>query len=164
MEKYITQPSNRYVKLEQDTGVIEVYKETKKVTIDEFIMIFFSSFPELFSLQGAQLKVLMCCWKYSTYNAEQVEDGNVVHNNSSFKAYCKQDGLETSDAHIDNAISSLCKRGLLIKRCRGEYLLNPEYFFKGKLSDRSKLQLNILVDPLKEIDEKEGEEEVGTNT
>ena len=150
MERYITETSDQYSLLDKATGEILEYRQTKKVSMEEFIMIFFSSFPELFKLQGVHLKILLCCWKYSSYDADNVKEGNVFHNNSSFKGFCRQDGLDISDPQIDNAVSALCRRRLLIKRCRGEYLLNPEYFFKGKLSNRSKLQLNLLVDPLKE--------------
>ena len=112
-------------------------------------MVFFASYPQLLKLKGVQLKVLMCCWKYSSYNAESKEEGNIIHNNASFKEYCKSEGLETSDANIDNAISALCKNGLLFKKCRGEYMLNPAYFFKGSLSKRSRILFNVVVEPEK---------------
>jgi len=124
-------------------------KQTKKVSVDEFIMVFFSSYPELLKLQGTHLKVLMCCWKYSSYNAESEEEGNIIHNNASFKKHCREEGLETSDAVIDNSISALRIMGLLQKKCRGEYMLNPRYFFKGKLSKRSRIQFNVVVEPEK---------------
>ena len=91
----------------------------------------------------------MGCWKYSSYNSTNYAEGNIVHNNPSFKEFCRQDGLVTSDANIDNAISTLCKKGLLIKRCKGEYILDPRYFFKGKLSDRSKIKYTFIVEPTK---------------
>lgn len=145
MEKYITEKSKTHALLDKETGEIKDLNITRKVTLDEFIMVFFASYPELLTLPGLQLKVLMCCWKYSTYNANNAEEGNLLHNNAYFKQYCREDGLDASDANIDNCISGLSKRGLLIKRCKGEYLLNPNYFFKGKLTDRSKISYNLLV-------------------
>ena len=147
MQKYITETSKDYSLLDNHTGEILKYRQTKKLTMDEFIMVFFASYSELFKLKGVQLKVLMCCWKYSAYNYENNEDGNIVHNNPSFKNYCREEGINTSDANIDNAISVLHKQDLLIKKCRGEYILNPRFFFKGKLSKRSKIQFNVVVEP-----------------
>ena len=147
MTKYIKEKSKDYSMVDNHTGeVLDLY-QTKKVSLDEFIMVFFASNNRLMRLKGLYLKVLMCCWKFSSYNAEYEEEGNIVHNNASFKNFCRQDGLDTSDASIDNAISYLAKEGLLIKKCRGEYMLDPRHFFKGKLSKRSRIMYNIIVDP-----------------
>lgn len=148
MTKYITETSEDYSLVDKNTGEVLEYKQTKKITIDEFIMVFFASYPELFKLKGVTLKVLMCCWKMSTYNPANNTEGNVINNNALFKSYCKSQGLQTTDANIDNAVSELSKRNLLIKICRGAYLLNPNYFFKGSLSDRSKIDIYFKVEPL----------------
>ena len=39
------------------------------------------------------------------------------------------------------------KKGLLIKQCKGQYTLNPEYFFKGTLSNRSSLKYTLCYNP-----------------
>ena len=150
MSRYITQTSNDFSLVDNHTGELLEFRQTRKVSLDEFIQVFFSSYPELFKLKGLQLKVLMCCWKHSTYNKENDTTGNIVHNNASFKQHCREEGLDMSDASIDNAISSLCKTGLLRKKCRGEYLLNPEFFFKGSLSQRTKIQMQFIVEPSEE--------------
>ena len=33
------------------------------------------------------------------------------------------------------------------KKCKGTYMLNPQYFFKGKLVDKSKLELRMVTNP-----------------
>lgn len=147
MKKYQTVTSEDYSLLDNNTGEILEFRQTRKVTVEEFIMIFFSSYPELLRLKGVPLKVLMCCWKMSSYNPTNETEGNVLHNNATFKEYCRTQGLETSDANIDNAISELAKKGFLLKKCRGEYMLNPNYFFKGSLSSRSKIEFNFTVEP-----------------
>jgi hypothetical protein len=110
-------------------------------------MVFFSSCPRLMDLTGNHLKVLICCWKHSSYNPENEERGNILHNGPGFKSACRENGLDISNAAIDNAVSALCKKGFLIKKFRGEYLLNPQYFFKGRLSNRSKVRVNYVVEP-----------------
>ena len=147
MDKYVTEPMKGYHVVDDLTGELLEYQKVKKVSIDEFIMLFFCSYPQLMTLKGMVLKVLMCCWKYSSYNAESDVDGNLIHNNASFKDRCRSEGLDTSNASIDNAISVLSSKGLLLKKCKGEYLLNPQYFFKGKLSKRSKIELDFIVEP-----------------
>ena len=149
MSRYITQSSEDFSLVDNHTGELLEFRQTKRVSLDEFIQVFFSSYPELFKLKGLQLKMLMCCWKHSTYNKDNDTTGNVVHNNATFKQNCRSEGLDISDASIDNYISDLCKAGLLIKKCRGEYLLNPDYFFKGSLSQRTKIQMHYIVEPEK---------------
>lgn len=154
MSRYITEKSKDYSIVDNHTGELLEFRQTRKLSLDEFIMVFFSSYPEIFKLQGMQLKVLMCCWKHSTYNKENDTTGNIVHNNTSFKQHCREEGLDVSDASIDNAISTLCKVDLLQKKCRGEYLLNPDYFFKGVLTQRTKVLMQYVVGP----DEEEAHE------
>lgn len=147
MAKFVTEKSDNYSIVDNQTGEILDYNVTKKITLDQFIMVFFASCPHLMNLTGNHLKVLICCWKYSSYNPENEERGNVIHNGTGFKEACKESGLDIPNASIDNAISALCKKGLLIKKYRGEYLLNPQYFFKGRLTNRSKVKINYIVEP-----------------
>ena len=85
----------------------------------------------------------MCCWKASSYNSVDAE-GNIVNNNKLLKDYIRQHGLDISDNTIDVIISKLAKKGILIKKCRGSYMLNPRYFFKGRLAEKSKLELKMV--------------------
>lgn len=149
MGRYITTKVKDFSVLDETTGELLELRQTKKLSLDEFFMVFASSCPKLMQLKGLQLKVLICCWRYSTYNKECSTEGNIIHNSVSFKEYCRKDGLDTSDACIDRAFTQLCKEGLLIRKSRGEYILNPQYFFKGTLSDRTKIIYNIVVEPKK---------------
>ena len=147
MTTFITEKSKDYSLLDNNTGELLEYRKTRRLSFDEFIMVFISSFPSLMKLKGIQLKVLICCWKYSSYNKETDTEGNVIHNTATFKQYCHNNGLDTSDACIDRAFVQLRKSGLLIKRCKGEYILNPKYFFKGTLSARTKIAYDFVVEP-----------------
>lgn len=149
MSRYVTDEVKGFSILDENTGELLKYKQTKKLSLEEFIMVYLASNVKLLRLKGLQLKVLICCWKYSTYNSANSTEGNIVHNGASFKQYCREDGLETSDVCIDRAFSQLCNMGLLIRKNRGEYLLNPKYFFKGELSQRTKINYNIVVDSKK---------------
>ena len=146
MENFVTQTDPDFSLLDNHTGEIKEWKRTRVVTVDEFIMFFFASMPDLFKLKGLQLKVLMCCWKHSSYNDVETE-GNIVHNDRLLKDYIRQCGLEISDGAVDVIIHNLTKAGILIKKCKGTYMLNPQYFFKGKLADKSKLELRMITNP-----------------
>lgn len=144
MKRFITRTSENYKLLDSQTGELLDYRQTIRVSMEEFIMIFFASYPDLMKLGGQKLKVLMVCWKYSTFG--NPEEGNVIVNDKVFKGHVREYEPNMSDGSIDVAISELARKGLIVKQCKGRYVLNHRYFFKGKLSDRSKLRLNFIVD------------------
>lgn len=146
MNTFVTQTDPDYSLLDNYTGEVLEWKRTRVVSVDEFIMFFFASMPDLFKLKGLQLKVLMCCWKHSSYN-NVVEEGNIVHNNILLKEYIRSCGLDITDSAIDVIIHNLAKANILIKKCKGTYMLNPRYFFKGKLAEKSKLELRMVTNP-----------------
>lgn len=145
MKKYITEKSKDFSLLDNHTGEILDYNQVKKVSIEEFIMVFFSSYPEILKLEGQKLKILMLCWKYSTFGGDE---GNIITNNLLFKTKVREYEPSISDAAIDVAISTLAKKGILRRVCKGQYELNPDYFFKGTLSKRSKLRFSVEVEPV----------------
>lgn len=145
-KKYYTDIDPNHALVDKNTGEIEDLKIKRLINLDEFIMIFLTSIPELMDLQGTELKVLLCCWKESTFNPANNEP-NIVTNNKALKEKIRNYGLPLSDNFINKIICNLVKRGLLIKQCRGSYFLNPIYFFKGTLANRSKLELSFAVNP-----------------
>lgn len=156
MSKYTTVTDPDYSLLDNHTGEILKWKRTTVVNIDEFIIFFFASMPQIFRLGGLQMKILMCCWKFSSYNDVETE-GNLVYNNKLLKDYIRSCGLDLTDGAIDVIMHYLTKEGMLIKKCRGVYMLNPKYFFKGTLSKRSKLELKVVSNGSEEKEEEEEE-------
>ena len=146
MDTFVTQTDPDYSLVDKHTGEIQEWKRTRVVSVDEFIMFFFASMPDLFKLEGLQMKVLMCCWKHSTYNNVETE-GNIVNNNKLLKDYIRSCGLNLTDSAVDVIIHRLAKANILIKKCKGTYMLNPQYFFKGKLADKSRLELRMVTNP-----------------
>ena len=142
MKAFVTEIDPDYALVDKHTGEIKNFKRTRVVNVDEFIMFFFNSIPELVGLEGLHLKILMCCWKASSYNNVETE-GNIVNNNKLLKDYIRQCGMDVSDNTVDVVISKLAKKNILIKKCKGTYMLNPNYFFRGRLSEKSKLELKI---------------------
>lgn len=144
MERKITEVSKDYAFLDQTTGEIKDLKITRTVTQEEFILLFLRAFlPKAISLDGNQLKILLCCWECSTFNPKGSSDGNIFHNDIEFKDFVRSSGLDLTNGAIDVYVSNLAKANLIIKKCRGKYMLNPEFFFKGTLTDNSRLRLEL---------------------
>lgn len=125
------------------TGELLKFQQTIKISMEDFIRFCIVSQEELATLTESQIKVLSCCWRNSAYNKHLCSQGNVIYNDKLFKESCREQGINMSDAFIDKVICQLSKQGVLIKLCKGMYILNPKYFFKGTLSDRARLQYNI---------------------
>lgn len=111
-------------------------------SIDEFIMCFMASIPQVVKLDGNTMRVLMWCWKFSSFNPS-IPEANIITNDKAFKDKIRQEGCNLTDTVINKAIHTLYVEGMLIKRCKGSYFLNPDYFFRGTLSSRANLQYNV---------------------
>lgn len=146
MGKYITQTNPNLCILDKNTGEIIDYKETKKVNLDTYIMCYFCSIPELMELQGSELKFLMCLWKLSTCNWVKPEFNMITNNKMLYKSL-QELNYNVTENRINVLFNKLTKKEILIRLCRGTYALNPKYFFKGTLSNRTKLQLSLIVEP-----------------
>lgn len=145
--KFETITNDGYSIVDNLSGELHEFKQVKKVSYDDFVLLFLSSIPEIYKLRGSEIKVLMACLKYSTFNPKGSAEGNFVYNDLDFKDSIRKDGLNLPDTTIDSYISRLTSKGFLIRRCKGKYLLNPRYFFKGTHSDAAKMSLTIEVEP-----------------
>lgn len=144
-KKIYTQITNPDLKVVCTTTgeIVSGVSTVKCDSIDDFIMCFLSSIKEVAPLDGNSIRVLLFCWKFSSFNYN-IPEANIIVNDVDFKERLRLNGLNLSDASINNAINKLYKAGMLQKKCRGKYTLNPKYFFKGTLANRSKLQLNVI--------------------
>lgn len=145
--KIFTQIENPELKVvNTSTGeIVSGVANYQCATIDEFIMCFLSSIPEVTKYDGNTMRVLMWCWVFSSFNLN-IPEANTITNNKAFKDKIRQCGGDLSDATIDKAIHTLYKGGMLQRQCRGSYYLNPQYFFRGTLTNRAKLQYTISFD------------------
>ena len=114
----------------------------KKVSAEQFMQVYLQDNEEFYKLSKAESNILSVCWLMSTYYNDRELDypGNkVVYNSELRDRIIIKTGLKEST--IKNGMSSLTKKEMLIKDPdhRGIYYLNPKYFFKGKLSDRTKV-------------------------
>ena len=129
--------------IDQETGEIIEQESVviKKLKPHEFIQVYLEDMSGLMQLKSiSETKILYVLWKYSNY----IEDDDSYIGNKFILDKSLKDKIlnETGfvESTVKNTISSLVKRGILIKdkKYKMNYYLNPIYFFKGKLSDRTR--------------------------
>lgn len=119
---------------------------TNKTKNKEVMHLLIEVIPEITNLDGNSIRVLLWCWKLSNFNIN-LPTGNTISNNQIFRNSIRENGGDLTDSVITKAFHILAKKGLLIKQCKGQYTLNPEYFFKGTLSNRSSLKYTLSYNP-----------------
>lgn len=150
-EKWRTVTDHNIGEVDLSNGELLGFKQTKVCeTQEEFIKIYFEHIEELTGcLEDGLYAIMFAVWKCSTFSQDDSE-GNMLYNNILFKEECRRiTGKDISDNAINTYIARLEKRGVIKRKYRGCYLLNPKYFIKGTLSDNTRMQLIIEFDPKK---------------
>lgn len=123
-----------------NTGELSSVTKTMVAKVDsypQFMQVYLSDLSGLMKIDtGAESKLLFILWSESAWNGKGSTDGNVITTVAHFKTKWAQQ-LECSVASVNNLLVKLVKKGLLIKKDKSVYALNPKYFFKGFVEDRS---------------------------
>jgi len=131
---------------DMDTGEVKVIENTivRRVNQDQFVQIYLEDLSGLLSIStGNESKLLAIIWKHCEWNAENSGIGNKIVIVKPFKDEWAKE-LEIGTQAVNNIISGLVKKNLLIKKDRSVYYLNPKYFFKGFSKDRIKAIRTVL--------------------
>ena len=113
-------------------------------TQEEFIKIYLNSIDDLISLDNRMFQVLMVCLREAKFCDDKNQDGNTLYNFKDFKDKCRQlIDNELSDKAINMYVSRLATMQILIRKSRGEFVLNPRYFVKGQMTQKTRLQLVV---------------------
>lgn len=122
--------------LDQTTGEISVVHKTFSIKADsseKFFITFLSGLNAICGLsRPSDIKVLAILCSMAEFNT-----GKVIMTSSARKEIMKKLGIKTPQA-LSNSISRLKKEHLLEGE-RGEYEINPQYFWKGNTNERDKL-------------------------
>ena len=122
-------------------------KTIKTVSAEQFCQIYLRDNEEFYKLFKAESNVLAVLWYTSNYyeDKDRALPGNKISLDEELRDTIK---IKTNLAAgtIRNTITSLVKKRMLLKdsRYKAVYYLNPEYFFKGKISDRTQIIKNII--------------------
>lgn len=117
-------------------------KRIKKVTAEEFCQVYLRDNDEFYKLSKAESNLLSVCWLNSVYyDDEQFKcPGNKITFDAQFKDIAaEKTGLK--EGTIKNTMAALVKKDMLLKdeNYKGIYYLNPKYFFKGRINDRTQI-------------------------
>ena len=122
-------------------------KTIKTVSAEQFCQIYLRDNEEFYKLSKAEANGLAVLWYTSNYyeDKDRALPGNKISLDEELRDTIK---IKTNLAAgtIRNTITSLVKKKMLLKdsRYKAVYYLNPEYFFKGKISDRTQIIKNII--------------------
>lgn len=122
-------------------------KTIKTVSAEQFCQIYLRDNEEFYKLSKAESNVLAVLWYTSNYyeDKDRTLPGNKISLDEELRDTIK---IKTNLAAgtIRNTITSLVKKKMLLKdsRYKAVYYLNPEYFFKGKISDGTQIIKNII--------------------
>lgn len=142
----------------------EILEETRAFDLNvgaepDYIKIYLDNIMFLAELQGWISKVLYKLVKSVNY----ADKGQIVIVNAGYKRIIAEE-LGIKPQTVTNAINQLVKKGILIKKESGVFLLNPQYFGKGNWKDISKLRYEVELSregtrlQLVEIENKEEQE------
>jgi len=131
--------------IDKNTGEVSVIKKTFSVktnNTEEFYITFLSGINALCGLsRNSDIKVLAMLCSIAEYNT-----GRVKVTSKTRKDIMDKLSMKSSQA-FSNSINRL-KKGSLINGERGEYEINPEYFWKGTTDERNKLLKEKKIDLL----------------
>lgn len=118
--------------IDKETGEVEIIERTvkRKVSKDKFIMLFLKDIRGIIDLSSkAEFKVLLAICEIVKYNSNEVILIKPVKEKIAEMS-------SVSYGSVQNAISKLRAKDILIRSASSTYILNPKYFFKGE--DREK--------------------------
>lgn len=126
--------------IDGETGELQkqVRRYSKSIQKDRFMMVFLEDMTGMLSLDSAiEIRVLAQLWKRSEF------DTNRIYIVKSVKAEIAEE-LNYKFASVQNTVSKLTKKNLLIREAQSTYYLNPTYFFKGSdIARASSIDLHI---------------------
>lgn len=122
-------------------------KTIRTVKAEQFCQVYLQDNEEFFKLSKSESNVLAVLWYTSNYYEDKDISlpGNKISLDEQLRDVIKKKtGLASGT--IKNTITSLVIKKMILKdtRYKSVYYLNPEYFFKGKISDRTNIIKNIV--------------------
>ena len=134
--------------VDSETGEMLGFKKTKICTTqEEFIKVYLDQIGELTGcMEDGLYSVMIAAWKYSNFCDDDKQEGNIFHNDFFFKKLCRDLGLNKDDSAINTAVYRLNERGVIKRISKGTYILNPKYFVKGTLTNKTRMEIVIKFD------------------
>lgn len=143
----------------------EKLEEIKAITFNygkepDYIKVYLDNIMFLAEISGWIGKIMYELIKSVSY----ADKGQFLIVNAGYKRILAEN-LGIKPQSVTNAINQLAKKGILIRKESGVFLLNPQYFGKGDWKDISKIRYEVELNAqgktirLKEIEQTEEEYE-----
>lgn len=105
----------------------------KRVSADKFLQVYLDDFGFLMGIEGeGEHRIILWCAKNMNYETNEVVI--VGEHKKRIASEC-----DLSLHTINNSLTSLVRKSVLIRKATSIYLLNPKYFFRGRIEDRAAL-------------------------
>ena len=111
-------------------------------TQEEFLKIYLNSIEDLSKIDHQTFEVLLIVLRRARFVDKEDVMGNEFFNNDIFKHEVKMK-LGLKDNAINKYVSNLTKAKILLRVNKGSYILNPRYFLKGKMTDKTRMELVV---------------------
>jgi hypothetical protein len=110
----------------------------RKVTKDKFMQVYLDDFASLMKINsGAEYKVVLWIGNEMGFNTNEIVLVKAI------KERISKD-TDINIRTINNTITSLTEKGILLTISRSIYTLNPKLFFKGSLEERNSCVKRII--------------------
>ena len=121
--------TNRIINQEGDVISTEL-KTVKKVTKDKFLQVYLEDFGALMKIkEGLEYKIILWIGKEMNYETNEIVLVKAIKERMAVD-------ISTNIRTINNVISSLTNKNVLISIDRTIFQLNPKMFFKGSIQQR----------------------------
>jgi len=125
---------------------------SKQATSDEFVQMYLHDMQGILNIKtNSEFQVLAQLWKLAKFDTNEITLIKRIK-----EIIAEEIGITLQN--VNNTLSSLKKKGLITNPHRGQYFLNPKYFFKGYLKNRPKAMRVILnyeiIEDIKKIEGK----------
>lgn len=102
----------------------------KRVSAEKFLQVYLDDFGFLMGIEGeGEHRIILWCAKNMNFETNEIVI--VAEHKRRISSDC-----DLSLHTINNCLSSLVRKSILIRKATSIYMLNPKYFFKGKLEVR----------------------------
>lgn len=135
MKKFIKEKREGYVMVDESTGEVSGVYDTRVVRDEGYCTISMVAIDELIGLSAGELRVLLGIVRIASFNMVDSDLGNIFISSAVTRGELRRLGVDMTDSGIRSCIDRLSKRGIILRRSRGMYILNPKIVFKGNRVD-----------------------------
>jgi hypothetical protein len=139
--------NTKFIGSKEDGEILQDFVIEKKCnTQEEFLKIYINSIDDLASIDHLTFQVMLIVLKRARFCDKENKDGNEFFNNDNFKKEVKDKLGLKKDNTVNKYVSNLAKAKILLRVNKGSYILNPRYFARGKMTDKTRMELIVKYD------------------